>query len=765
MRVFFIFLFITSSFLGFSQSLKPKDQETLRTRMQFLINDYRNSNGIEPLEFNEILRKAAQNQSDYMAKSGKLDHGQKKSSMNSPIKRVKYFKGKEFMLIGENIASNELSSDKLSGKIIEAVCQEIFKQWKDSPEHNKNMLNAEYQFGDFGFAFNETKKTIYATNVFAKNKVKIEGQISSNAFGITKDEVNCSKLLDDYWNILATIGNSLEVEGNEVVLYYHDLKLFTEILSGPTDGIAVDLIAQDQLLCGSSNQLDGSPVYDGIMLKPTFIGSILKNNRSESPYRVKSVVGIIPEYLPEKAYQPSLILIKNNKACFNFNLIYVPTKRLEVIPYTPILKNPDGQLVNEGIIETDKVEFTFHSDNIYTEQPISYKKKDNLVHSMKIYSYSSVDGKTEHNSYLHKERAKYIQNTLQKTLGNTNFPITTFSDENWRMMYFQLEYNLMDSIANFSKDSIKNYLSSKNDKHNWSTELNDQRKSFALINYYGKLSSDDDTSAFLTMNLRTALAQNNVNLVNKVLYLLYHQKTDLSEVIFEDLVYEELLKNPDLVQNASAVMSKYCANHLYEITAFAAHWIRQKNTLTTDAKNNLLHLYSLTGLEIIDKWDVSTERLARVLHPSKVKELTGNFTPNELLLNVNLVFIEYFGQINDSPNIVKAFEFVSNYFSKVDLSTEQETDLVLFFNNWSMFQLTVDFLLPKFKSGDITEEQLFILAHTLNLNEKRDGENELMLIHKKAIEVNKVRWCEWIDLEFLLLHNIDIKDLFCQTCY
>jgi hypothetical protein len=52
------------------------------------------------------------------------------------------------------------------------------------------------------------------------------------------------------------------------------------------------------------------------------------------------------------------------------------------------------------------------------------------------------------------------------------------------------------------------------------------------------------------------------------------------------------------------------------------------------------------------------------------------------------------------------------------LNAEDDVALVLFFNYWSMYDMTIDYLLPKYRRNELGEEGIFILAQTMNLYEQ-----------------------------------------------
>ena len=126
--------------------------------------------------------------------------------------------------------------------------------------------------------------------------------------------------------------------------------------------------------------------------------------------------------------------------------------------------------------------------------------------------------------------------------------------------------------------------------------------------------------------------------------------------------------------------------------------------------------------------------------------------------------IDYYGQINYSPKINESFYFITEYFKSQSLTMEDDIALSLFFNHWSTYSYTIELLLKSFEAKKINEEGLFILAETITGYPYRTNVSQRSKIHKKAIVVNKEKWCLWMDTNFQNFRVDDLKDLYCSEC-
>ncbi|MCT4657043.1 MAG: CAP domain-containing protein [Cohaesibacter sp.] len=91
-----------------------------------LINDYRANKGLAPLSLEPRLMAAAQEQANGMADAGKVRHSLKQTqTLPKRLKRIGY----DYQTAVENVSAGYWT------------LAEAFSGWRDSKNHNKNMLN------------------------------------------------------------------------------------------------------------------------------------------------------------------------------------------------------------------------------------------------------------------------------------------------------------------------------------------------------------------------------------------------------------------------------------------------------------------------------------------------------------------------------------------------------------------------------------------------------------------------------------------------
>jgi uncharacterized protein YkwD len=150
--------------------LNSMEQEQLAELLTEKVNALRISKSKLPLERHIDLAKAAQLHSDYMSKKNRLTHTQIGTLFPNPSDRVYHF-NKAFTTVGENALFQGIAVFPLSKKALEILASNMYRSWRNSKGHYANMISDEFTFGDFGFAYSEKTKRVYATQVFAKKDI------------------------------------------------------------------------------------------------------------------------------------------------------------------------------------------------------------------------------------------------------------------------------------------------------------------------------------------------------------------------------------------------------------------------------------------------------------------------------------------------------------------------------------------------------------------------------------------------------------------
>ena len=140
-------IFLISALFVFSAAVSPANQ--LVNDVLRYTNDYRRSKGLKELIMKDDLNSLARKHSEDMA-SGKLSLGH--SGYDQRVAKVNKIYGT--WMVAENVAYGARDA------------KEVFKIWKNSSGHRKNMLG-NYKYTGIGTAA-DAKGSIYYTEIFAR---------------------------------------------------------------------------------------------------------------------------------------------------------------------------------------------------------------------------------------------------------------------------------------------------------------------------------------------------------------------------------------------------------------------------------------------------------------------------------------------------------------------------------------------------------------------------------------------------------------------
>ncbi|MDK2771570.1 MAG: CAP domain-containing protein [Flavobacterium sp.] len=160
-----LIILIISYFNCNSQEAKL-DLELLHVKVFTLVNNYRVSIKVKPLLKDAVLKEAAEDHSIYIAIEQSLTHEQSNPNKKLPKDRVYFYKGNDFVLVGENLLYTGIKDKIYKETDLDVLANKIIELWKNSPNHLKIMSSEKYSYTGFGFQLDWTNKKLYVAQVF-----------------------------------------------------------------------------------------------------------------------------------------------------------------------------------------------------------------------------------------------------------------------------------------------------------------------------------------------------------------------------------------------------------------------------------------------------------------------------------------------------------------------------------------------------------------------------------------------------------------------
>ncbi|OWY23915.1 CAP domain-containing protein [Sphingobacteriales bacterium UPWRP_1] len=156
--------------------IDPKNFDELLLAKLLLeqINQLRNKKGAKPLNPDELLAKAANEQNNYITAKSKLSHEQTNAQMRDVQKRVAYFGG-DYDMVGENLqlfgfmVTTRGRNATIEYTTYEQAAEGMLQNWERSKPHYENLVRKEFTRAGTAIGFNKDKTGFYATQVYASN--------------------------------------------------------------------------------------------------------------------------------------------------------------------------------------------------------------------------------------------------------------------------------------------------------------------------------------------------------------------------------------------------------------------------------------------------------------------------------------------------------------------------------------------------------------------------------------------------------------------
>lgn len=762
--IFTLFIFITVTHFNFSQN---RIEKVVLEK----VNTLRDSLDLPPLKYDKILSTAGKDQAFYMLAKQKLTHFQKTFSKESPAARVEYYKGNR-TYIGENVAKVPISYFKKDSLDIEKTAQNLFNSWLNSPPHYKNMIHPN--FTKMGLNFVPVgKKQLYAAQVFSSEEIHLPKAFKNpeRSWGVRPSEFTCKDETQRYETMF--FANSIVVEGDSVYFYFHDIKFFRNVINKDNDGLALDIVLREQLPCDKENQFHISTIYDGEMQRPIYKYDIYRKDESNNPKKIKIKLGVVPDHLKNKQWEPNIIIINNNKLCDYSFPVEVPSAIF------PLLKLKPYYDLNDSLHSPNEITSVHLHDSIHVELMYERSQKqfsaldineftrllswNQFIHHLDVDCFASVEGATWFNDRLLEDRTKSVS-TLLLNNGFAPGKITIHSAENWTEMGSQIDVYSIDNLKHKTKPQIKYFLK-KNKSPRFDSLLFNQRKThiYATVDTTLELTNYEQFKFARYYDSTLSLDLLPLNKLLREDYILANRQINVSLV--DDLKNKTELKTNLL----GAASIKHVNGYLDSTTVI--------KLLSSLDQSNPAQVFNYTHF-LTKYWfshfsrSYETKGVAETITPDELLDLISSIDTNHVnskdmdRLNVNILLsgIHYYVAHNNWQPVNDYFNTISELVKLDNFTPEEARELALFCNHFHKFEVAVKILQPFHENKSLSEDGYFVLAKTSTLIRTK---LELLDYHKymaSAKKANHNRYCKWLDKSFQIQRDEFIKRDFCENC-
>ena len=739
------------------------------------------------LEADPILQKAAQDQAGYCMQKNLVTHYQPENDKKyEPKKRVEFYRGNH-PIVGENCLmtfifqpATDIHTNKTTTiYTYSQLANGLFQQWKNSPPHYANMINNAYTHTGIALSMYQDKRVIYATQVFGcapytppHNGLKY----SDTTWGVKEHLESKCKPYGEYDFLANIFSRYLVRDDDSVYQYYQDEKVVRNMLTGPKDGLAIDLVFKSQFSCELPNNLHPSTVFDGYMLAPKYRDEIFRNDKYKNN-ELLSYLGSIPPAAPRKDMQINVILIQNGMQCRYSYPVTVEHDILKDLPIYPQWCKAEGT-IQKGVSDFDQ-EFQIPFEKNATKQDSFYFKKlkellavfDGAITSVEITAYSSIEGSEAINMQLQRDRADFIESFIKR---NMKQPIVVKKNafENWPKMCEQIRGSgLIQLYADTGRESVRKAMNSTMFEPMVSNWLNQQR--IATVKLHLHKEYDDKTEArYMPMVLHDKMYRSD----SVQAIIAYSRVIDAYQSGSLDKHYLAAIDIP-IERRFLPVVSNYLASlivqsDIFDYRSYSSAYFSYIDSAERNfhdfrpLKFNMAvyrtHLYFHDQLDDVNDF----KKLGKIVDSLCIDTFSDKKLRYQLQFNYNLSGSIFYRYKRLYPEMYSCFNKVKALLPTTSLKVREVYDVGKYFNYFARYDETIKLLESYFDKYPEDEDMIFLYVSTgalvkLNLHEKLDLYYKQ--IDKLAIK-NRPRLCRWFNENYQLLREPDFKRKICKYC-
>lgn len=791
----FLFFVLSVFFASYSYSQTSLDLKTFREKaladmIYNRVNQIRDSLNLPPLKRDSILELAAKNQSQYLKKTENTVHTQEDPNFATLDLRVEYYKGTH-----EKLAENvdlvyidkpfTIYKEKNTIKInsYEGATYAFIKATLNATSSFVNLANKEFYTTGIGFSIDEEKKALYITQVFGSSPYYFPASLKSkenkknyypskkasidNAFGIKQGtDKTCSKCIADFNKTPDYVEKKLVIENGKIYFLFGDLELFNQMYADGTVSFSADIVANSQFPCGQGNIIHRSFAFDGIMLKPVGTKDLVKRNTQAGENKLYALLGDIPKELASQELICNLLLIKENQLC-QYYVEFAPIKSKRSLINTEVFVDT---VLKSEITKSKNLYFTipFEKDkSTYSEKDIkpfydSLQLNKFNIKSATVMAYSSVEGSSERNAELARQRAESIVKVFQSYQLDTIKKIIK-SQENWDQFYRDIKNTPYAFLSSLDKAQIKEKLQVDSIAKALEPMLKRQRKAVLYLKIVEKIDLDKDKNTLITHFIK-AMSKKDIATATTLQTSIFDAISN-GELSYEAVELVQLPKSKEFAQMINNdIIFRYSIGRKFD-------YIKELTEATNLEPSNVYIKYNLYDLTL-KRWNDS------LIAPSSTDALLKNIKAlyntkidkklvHKLYLNYQILITGFFLETKKYKYREDAVGLVKKYYKSIDENQEDQFSVAKYFVTNNRPEWALEILFPVMQKGEYTEDMLFyflsIAIPRSDLFEKKEFEAYFL----KAKNLDRQKFCKLFGedkLNFYLLRLEQLKEYYCGTC-
>lgn len=572
----------------------------------------------------------------------------------------------------------------------------------------------------------------------------------------------------------ARIGGT--VIGDTAYVYFRDPKLFLQFFNDKKDGLAIDIINQEQFQCDNVHRLSNSNTHKGFLLEPIYRDEIKKRMRIERNGYTVVPVGRIPKNFDKQKIEPNYLLIDDQYGCYYHSNIIVSSHGWDLLPMGLYYDT----LYRESMADRYRdLEKTLHFTIPFQKNTAIYKKEDIKplydslrltdfeIVAIRIRAFTSVEGSLKRNMELQDERARSIVAALQ-TFQPEKIKSDITSAENWVEFLESINGTSYRNMMTMTKDEVKEALKDPALAEKLEPILAKERKAIIELELEKRVSYIKSTKAELKTFFNQSIASKNIN---EALYL---QEVIFHKIRREELEYDFLkeLEIPKAIEYGSLLLND--ATFAYE----------HDNTNDFEALRTFTELNQLLGGNPKVDYNICALRLRAWLKSpklvngdelkTKIESLKKKGIPEilvtRLMVNYSLVQTQIDLQAGRYREREQWLNYIMSTYKKIKTTDEDLLSLSKFLSNNSRYEWAEKVLEPRIKDIDVSADVLFYYLTLTIWDAKNTSSASYRTIMLNAVNNDVGRFCRIFaptpqgGASFQLLEDDKLKKTWCENC-
>jgi len=430
----------------------------------------------ETVSLNGLFNKSAAEQAQYMAENDEATLEQHKKEKATTGKRIQFFGGTSF---GEELVGKSNLSKGPIPFTFAKVSEDLLFRWFTNSKTLALFENNTFTDAGISVRYDKAKKRIFVSIVLGDYKsfnngagliARLPLPYSEKQFGLKQpqDRTSCKKVEND--NSLDDLQKGIEVEGTEIFLNTNNIKNLTKVIRNKKDGLAVDILQNEQFACGTPNIVNHQFVNAGILTKPVYRKKLFKKNQAdvkENPKAFRTHLGTLPEGISDN-YELNLVIIQNKQVCRTMFPSFTETpsgtyhRKVELLVDTIDLnthfhyKPVADSIQRTFIIPFENNKYTYKAEDIEPFLKV-LNEPAFIIYELTITAYSSVEGDDNENKLLQQKRAQSIVSAIESRQ-NQQIKTKIVTDYNWNDFVNDIKETDYHSLGSMNLEEARSYI-------------------------------------------------------------------------------------------------------------------------------------------------------------------------------------------------------------------------------------------------------------------------------------------------------------------